>query len=156
MRLEYFEMVDHVEELDLDAGTIRTVATVPDSGPVFEGHFPGHPLLPGVLMLELINQAAGFMLYLRLKRERMVFLGSVRRARFRRMVKPGTAIDVRAKLASEGPGFFTAEGRLLVAGEVAADADIVLIAQDFPSSEARAAMVRHTAGVTFSEAARPA
>ena len=52
MRLEYFQMVDRIAELDLEARTVRAECLVPDASPVFEGHFPGHPLLPGALMIE--------------------------------------------------------------------------------------------------------
>ena len=57
MRLEYFQMVDRVLDLTEDAITIAS--TVPQASPVFEGHFPGHPNLPGVLMVETMAQAGG-------------------------------------------------------------------------------------------------
>ena len=46
MRLEYFQMVDRISELDPEARVIRAACTVPDESPVFEGHFPGHPCCP--------------------------------------------------------------------------------------------------------------
>lgn len=140
MRLEYFELLDKVEEMDLDAGTIRVSATLPEKSPVFDGHFPKFPILPGVLMLEIMNHAAGLLVYQRFKKERFVFLGGVKRAKFRRMVKPGAYLDVRGKITHDGSGFFIAETSLTVAGDVAADAEIVLIAQDFPSVEVKAAL----------------
>ena len=62
MRLEYFQMVDQIAELDLAAASIRVDSGVPDASPVFEGHFPGHPLLPGVLMIETMAQTGGWLL----------------------------------------------------------------------------------------------
>ena len=59
MRLEYFQMVDRVVELDVDGRTIKTLARVPHSSPIFEGHFPDHPLMPGVLLIECAAQASG-------------------------------------------------------------------------------------------------
>jgi 3-hydroxyacyl-[acyl-carrier-protein] dehydratase len=47
MQLEYFQMIDRIEALDLDAATLVASSTVPDASPVFEGHFPGMPLVPG-------------------------------------------------------------------------------------------------------------
>src|SRR5690242_1341884 len=47
MRLEYFQMVDRISALDLEARTVRTECAIPEESPVFEGHFPGHPILPG-------------------------------------------------------------------------------------------------------------
>jgi 3-hydroxyacyl-[acyl-carrier-protein] dehydratase len=153
MRLEYFELLDRVEEIDLEGGKIRVSSTLPERSPVFDGHFPSFPILPGVLMLEMMNQAAGYMLYRRFKRERFVFLGGVKRAKFRRMVKPGTKLEITGRIAHDGSGFFVAETSLKTSsGESAADAEIILIVQDFPTPEAKAALARST---DFLEAASP-
>ena len=149
MRLEYFELLDTVEEMDLAGGTIHTSSTLPMTSPVFDGHFPKFPIMPGVLMIEIMNHAAGFLLYLRFKKERFVFLGGVKRAKFRRMVKPGARLDVRGKITHDGSGFFIAETSLTVEGEIAADAEIVLIAQDFPTEEARKALADKTNEIHF-------
>jgi 3-hydroxyacyl-[acyl-carrier-protein] dehydratase len=150
MRLEYFEFLDRVEEIDLQGGTIRISGTLPVESPVFEGHFPSFPILPGVLMLEMMNQAAGYLLYRRFERKRFVFLGGVKRAKFRRMVKPGTALDIRGTITYDGSGFFLAETSLRANDEVAADAEIVLIVQDFPTEEARLALLKRTDEIEFS------
>ncbi len=152
MRLEYFELLDRVEEIDLEGGSIRIASTLPERSPVFDGHFPSFPILPGVLMLEMMNQAAGYMLYRRFNRERFVFLGGVKRAKFRRMVKPGTTCEISGRITHDGSGFFIAETNLKAAGEAAADAEIILIVQDFPTPEAKAALARTT---DFLEAASP-
>jgi 3-hydroxyacyl-[acyl-carrier-protein] dehydratase len=144
MRLEYFELLDRVEEIDFDAGTIRTTCVLPERSPVFDGHFPQYPILPGVMMLEIMNHTAGLLLYRRFKGERFVFLGGVKRAKFRRMVKPGTALSATGKITHDGSGFFVAETRLTAEGETAADAEIVLIATDFPTAEAKAALAHAT------------
>lgn len=141
MRLEYFEMIDAVETLDLDAGTIRIASRLPTASPVFDGHFPGHPTLPGVLMLEIMSHAAGYILYQRHQRDRFVFLGSVKRARFRRFVKPGAALAVDARITHDSSAFSVAETRLMVDGAVAADAEIVMIVADFPTAALKAAFL---------------
>lgn len=140
MRLEYFELLDKVEEIDLDAGTVRISSTLPMESPVFDGHFPAYPLLPGVMMLEIMNHAAGYLLYLRYEQKRFVFLGGVKRAKFRRMVRPGQALDIRATVTHDGSGFHIAETKLIVNDEVAADAEIVMIVQDFPTEAAETAL----------------
>ena len=149
MRLEYFELLDRVEEMDFAAGTIRVSCTLPETSPIFEGHFPKFPILPGVMMLEIMNHTAGFLLYRRFLKERFVFLGGVKRAKFRRMVKPGAALDVRGKITYDGSGFFIAETSLTVEGDVAADAEIVLIAQEFPTADAKAELARLTEEIDF-------
>jgi hypothetical protein len=60
------------------------------------------------------------------------------------MIKPGTALDARGKITYDGSGFFIAETSLTADGEVAADAEIVLIAQEFPNPEAKAELARMT------------
>lgn len=145
MRLEYFELMDRVEAADPDGGTIRITSTLPERSPIFDGHFPAFPILPGVMMLEIMNQTAGFLLYMRYGQERFVFLGGVKRAKFRRMVRPGAAIEVRGKITYDGSGFHIAETSLHLNGEVAADAEIVLIVQDFPNPEAKAGLAQRVA-----------
>jgi 3-hydroxyacyl-[acyl-carrier-protein] dehydratase len=135
MRLEYFEMIDRVEEFDVAAGTIRARSRLPDDSPVFDGHFPGFPTLPGVLMLEMINHVAGYLIAKRLKNEKFVFLGGVKRAKFRRFIRPGTDAEVTARLTHDGSGYAVAEGAISVDGQVAADAEIIMIVTDFPSPE---------------------
>ena len=145
MRLEYFELLDKVEDVDLEGGTIRIASTLPEKSPVFDGHFPAFPILPGVMMLEIMNQTAGFLVYMRYRQDRFVFLGGVKRAKFRRMVMPGAAIEVRGTITHDGSGFHIAETSLHLNGEVAADAEIVLIVQDFPSAEAKAGLAKRIA-----------
>lgn len=152
MRLEYFELLDRIEEMDIPAGTIRTSSTLPMKSPVFDGHFPKYPIMPGVLMLEIMNHAAGYLLYRRFERERFVFLGGVKRAKFRRMVKPGAVLDTRARITHDGSGFFIAETSLTVEGDVAADAEIIMIVQkEFPTAEFRDELARRTDEVLFSD-----
>lgn len=154
MRLEYFELLDTVEEIDLDAGTIRLSSTLPLESPVFDGHFPAFPILPGVMMLEIMNHAAGYLLYRRYEQKRFVFLGGVKRAKFRRMVKPGAKLDVRATVTHDGSGFHIAETKLIVDDEVAADAEIVLIVQDFPTAEAKTALAKKAEEISFAPSVR--
>jgi len=79
MRLEYFLLIDRIVELDLVGGTIKARARVPDTSTIFEGHFPGHPLMPGVLLIETMAQTAGWHIIGVTGFARMPFLAAVRK-----------------------------------------------------------------------------
>src|SRR6476646_8664723 len=105
MRLEYFQLLDRIVELDIANRTIRTEATVPLESTIFEGHFPGYPLMPGVLLLETMAQTSGWAILTAEKFRRMAFLAAVREAKFRTFVSPGAKLMVSAKIVHEGSGF---------------------------------------------------
>ena len=111
MRLEYFQMVDRISLLDPEARVVRADSTVPDQSPVFEGHFPGHPLLPGVLMIETMAQTGGWLVLATLRFARMPFLAQVKEAKFRGFVTPGQALEVEARLVQDGSGYAVVTGR---------------------------------------------
>ena len=138
MRLEYFQMIDRI--LAVDAERIEAAATVPEASPVFEGHFPGHPLVPGVLLVETMAQAGGYLLLHRLGFARMPFLAAVKEAKLRSFVGPGAALSVEAALVHEGSGYAVARGRIAADGRRICDAEITYRVLDFPAPELAAAM----------------
>ena len=89
MDLAYFHLIDRITDLDLDAKTIVVEAQVPTHSTIFEGHFPGYPLMPGVLLIEAMAQTSGWLLIALMKFERMPFLGAVKEAKMRVFVTPG-------------------------------------------------------------------
>lgn len=134
MRLEYFELVDRIEELNLPAGRILVRGHVPESSPVFEGHFPGHPLVPGVMFVEFMAQASGWLLLGKLNFERMAFLASVKEAKMRTFVQPNTPLLAEATIEHEGSGYGITNCRVTKEdGTAVADATITLRIMPFPS-----------------------
>ena len=97
MRLEYFLLIDRIVELNLDEHTIRADATVPTKSTIFEGHFPGHPLMPGVLLIETMAQTSGWLIIALTKFTRMPFFAAVKEAKLRTFVTPGQMLSVSAK-----------------------------------------------------------
>jgi 3-hydroxyacyl-[acyl-carrier-protein] dehydratase len=140
MRIETFHLVDRVEELRLADGYIRCRATVPEAASIFEGHFPGHPLMPGVLLVESMAQTSGQLLLAHHEFTRMVLLAEIRSAKFRRMVPPGTLMSVAGKLVHDGSGYAVTEGAITVDGKAVAEAELRFRTLPFPSEETRAAM----------------
>ena len=105
MRLEYFQLIDRIVDLDLDERTIRVDAQVPDESTIFEGHFPGHPLMPGVLLIETMAQTSGWLVIAATKFNRMPFLAAVKEAKLRSFVTPGQLCRSPRKLLHDGSGF---------------------------------------------------
>jgi 3-hydroxyacyl-[acyl-carrier-protein] dehydratase len=136
MRLEYFELVDKIEELNLSEGRILVRGNVPAASPVFEGHFPGHPLVPGVLFVEFMAQASGWILLSKLNFEKMGFLASVKEAKMRNFVQPSTPLLAEAVIEHEGSGYGVTKCKVRKEdGTPVADASITLRIMAFPSSE---------------------
>jgi 3-hydroxyacyl-[acyl-carrier-protein] dehydratase len=138
VRLEYFQMVDRV--VALEGESITVAATVPEASPVFEGHFPGHPIVPGVLLVETMAQAGGWLLLALGGLARMPFLSGVKEAKFRGFVGPGAALSVTARRTHDGSGYAVAEARIESGGKRIADAEITYRILDFPAPALREAM----------------
>jgi len=140
MRLEYFQLIDRIVDLRLADRTIATEATVPTESTIFEGHFPGHPLMPGVLLGEAMAQTSGWLIIALTRFERMPFLAAMKDLKLRNFVRPGERLDLSATLVHDGSGFAMtrAEGRL--DGKLVCDATITFRIVDFPNPEMRAHM----------------
>jgi 3-hydroxyacyl-[acyl-carrier-protein] dehydratase len=135
MRIEYFQLIDRITDLDLSDLTIRAEATVPTSSTIFEGHFPGRPLMPGVLLIESMAQASGWLIIAQTRFERMPFLASLKEVKLRNFVTPGQALAVAAKLVHEGSGFAITEAEIKVDGKLMCNATITFRVVDFPKGE---------------------
>ena len=133
MLLEYFQMIDAVEQLDPDNGKIVARADVPIESTVFEGHFPGSPLVPGVLLIETMAQASGFMLLSRLKFEKMPFLANVSSAKMRTFVEPGEVLQVEAELEHDGSGYAATNARIFRDGKKICDSKLMFRIMPFPN-----------------------
>lgn len=131
MLLEYFQMIDKVESVDLGLGRLKATSTVPMESPVFEGHFPGMPLVPGVLLIETMAQASGMLLLAVKDFQAMPFLMSVDGAKMRTFVEPGAVLDIEAELEHDGSGFAVTKAKITSAGKKVCDAQLKLRTMPF-------------------------
>ena len=127
MRLEYFEMVDRV--LEREADRLVALARVPEESPVFEGHFPGFPLLPGVLMVEAMAQTAALLAFDTLgvtpDDKTVYYFAGIDGARFKRPVEPGDQLVMDVTLERMKAGIFKFKGTARVGEEVACEAELM-------------------------------
>jgi len=140
MQLEYFHLIDRIVDLNLDEKKIIVEAQVPKESTVFEGHFPGYPLMPGVLLIESMAQTSGWLLLGVLKFERMPILAAVKEAKVRGSVFPGELITIEASLAHEGSGYAMTEAKIRVGGKLRANAALTFTLIPFPNPDMRGHM----------------
>jgi 3-hydroxyacyl-[acyl-carrier-protein] dehydratase len=140
MRPEYFQLIDRVVELDLVARTIKAEAQVPETSTIFEGHFPGHPLMPGVLLIESMAQASGWLIIGVNGFARMPFLAAVKEAKLRTFVTPGQLLSLRASLLHDGSGYAMTKAAVAVDGKTVAESEITFKVMAFPDPRFRTSM----------------
>ncbi len=126
MLLEYFQMIDSIESVEMDAGRLVARSTVPDVSPVFEGHFPGMPLVPGVLLIETMAQASGFLVLAKNGFSAMPLLMTVDGAKIRNTVEPETELTIEAHLEHDGSGFAVTKAKISAASGRICDAQLKL------------------------------
>ncbi len=149
MRLEYFQLLDRIVDLDLDANTIAAEARVPLESTIFEGHFPGHPLMPGVLLIESMAQTSGWLIIGITKFERMPFLATVKEAKLRTFVSPGQELSLKASLIHEGSGFAVTKAAIQVEGRTVADCELTFRVMPFPDPKFRTSMAEVAERIGF-------
>ncbi len=149
MRLEYFVLIDRIVELKLGEKTIRTEATVPATSTIFEGHFPGHPLMPGVLLIETMAQTSGWLLIGMHKFNKMALLASVKEAKLRTFVTPGQVLSASARLLHDGSGFGVTRAEITCEGKPVCSAELMLRLVDFPDPSVRSALEKIAAEIAF-------
>jgi 3-hydroxyacyl-[acyl-carrier-protein] dehydratase len=140
MRLEYFQLIDRIVDIDIAEGVIRAEALVPTTSTIFEGHFPGHPLMPGVLLIEAMAQTAGWLVIAATKFERMPFLAAVKEAKLRTFVSPGEQLSLTASLQHEGSGYAVVAAKGSVNAKAVCNATLMFRLTDFPNEQFRQEM----------------
>jgi 3-hydroxyacyl-[acyl-carrier-protein] dehydratase len=140
MQLEYFQLIDRIVDLNVSERTITVEAQVPLQNTIFEGHFPGYPIMPGVLLIEAMAQTSGWLLIALMKFERMPFLGAVKEAKMRGFVSPGELLKIDASVVHEGSGFAITAAKVSVGGELRCNATITFRHTPFPNPDLRGHM----------------
>ena len=123
-----FLLVDKVVELERNA-RILAVKNVTFNEPFFMGHFPGRPVMPGVLMLEALAQAAGLLAFDAMGQvpdeNNIYYFVGIDSARFKRPVEPGDQLLLEASIDRIRGGIWTFKGVARVGDEIACEAELM-------------------------------
>lgn len=129
-----FVLVSRFLEVDPGRSAAAAARFDPDDE-VFEDHFPGMPLVPGVLLVEAMGQAAGGMLVLTVGKGCWPLLVMIEQAKFRRLVRPGDELRLDARTLSSRGASTRVRAVASVAGQRAAEATLVFHAVALPEEE---------------------
>ena len=122
-----FLLVDRI--LELEENRVVGVKNVTINEPFFQGHFPEHPIMPGVLIIESMAQVGGFLLLHRVEKpeDKVVYITKVDKMRFRKPVRPGDQLRSELKMVRFRKGLCVMEGKGWVGDEVVAEGEFTAI-----------------------------
>ena len=127
-------LVDRVESLDPERGIVA-VKAVTINEPFFQGHFPGRPIMPGVLIVEALAQAAGVLAVEALGLAgsgKLVYFMAIEGAKFRQPVEPGVLLKLEVEFVQKRASVCKFAGRASIDGKVAAEAHFTAMIADPP------------------------
>ena len=122
-----FLLIDRVTSFNVGE-SITAVKNITNNEPFFQGHFPGRPVMPGVLIIEAMAQAGGVLSYLTmidLEPKPLFFLAGVDNTRFRRTVLPGDQLVIQVEVERIKRGIWFYKCKATVDGKLAVAADIM-------------------------------
>lgn len=125
-----FPLVDRVTDM-VEGESITAYKNVSISEPVFEGHFPGHPIYPGVMILEGMAQAGGILSFLSMGEmteeeiaSKVVYFMSIDKAKFRMPVRPGDKLEYRITVIKQKGTIWMLKGQAFVDDKLASEAEL--------------------------------
>jgi beta-hydroxyacyl-ACP dehydratase FabZ len=130
-----FLLVDKILEIEPDKRIVG-LKNVTINEQFFQGHFPGAPVMPGVLIIESMAQVAGVLIYRDLpdKDKKLIYFSGIENAKFRRPVLPGDQLQVEMQLLSRRNNFGKMQGRATVDGKLVAEAVVLFAIVERPGS----------------------
>ena len=120
-----FLMVDRITAMDVEAGTVTGYKNLTMNEEFFQGHFPGNPVMPGVLQMEAMAQVAGVMLNSRGGNEgRVAYFMSMNKVKFRKMVTPGDQLRMEISPLRIRSRMATVQGKAYVGDDLVSEAEL--------------------------------
>ena len=131
-----FLLVDRIIELEANTRVVG-LKNVTVNEPFFQGHFPGQPIMPGVLLLEVMAQVGGILARKSAlgKGRPTVFLTGVEKAKFRRPVVPGDQLRVEVEVLRRKEPFWKMGGKILVDSGMVCEAEMTAMVREEPPTD---------------------
>tara|TARA_Y200000002_G_scaffold307593_1_gene263711 strand:+ start:81 stop:539 length:459 start_codon:yes stop_codon:yes gene_type:complete len=131
-----FLLVDKIIEFE-ESKSILAIKNVSFNEPFFNGHFPGYPVMPGVLILEALAQASGLLVFktpsLCPPNESLYLFVGIDKARFKKPVIPGDQLKLKVEMKKSRQGFAVFDALATVEDEVAASAELMCGFKELPT-----------------------
>ena len=126
-----FLLIDKVLELEPEKRVVA-IKNVTFNEPFFQGHFPGYPVMPGVLILEAMAQTGGVLLLEAVgdPQKKLVFFLSVDKVKFRRQVLPGDTLRFELEMLVFRRGTCKMKGKTFIGDTVVAEAELMAVVKD--------------------------
>jgi len=133
-----FLLVDKILELEPDKRVVG-LKNVTINEPFFPGHFPGAPVMPGVLIIEAMAQVAGVMIYRDLpdREKKLIYFTGIESAKFRRPVLPGDQLRIEMEFLNRRSNFGKMQGRVTVDGKLVTEAVVMFAIADHPGNASK-------------------
>jgi beta-hydroxyacyl-ACP dehydratase FabZ len=120
-----FQLVDRIVELDMETGRVVGLKNVTINEPFFQGHFPGNPVMPGVLQMEAMAQVAGVMLNSRDGNQgKTAYFMSMNKVKFRKMVVPGDQLRFEVVPVRMRSRMATVQGKAYVGDDLVSEGEL--------------------------------
>ncbi len=132
-----FLLVDRVHELEPDRRIVG-VKNVTINEPFFQGHFPGRPVMPGVLILEAMAQVGGILAFKSMGNvaRPVVYLTGVDNAKFRKPVVPGDQLRLEVEVVKKRAPFWKMQGKAFVDTELVCEAEVTAMVTEEKNDDA--------------------
>jgi len=133
-----FLLVDRIRELDPDRRIVG-IKNVTINEPFFQGHFPGRPVMPGVLILEALAQVGGVLAFKSLGSvgRPVVYLTGIDAAKFRKPVVPGDILRLEVDVLKKRAPFWKMQGKAFVDAELVCEAEVTAMVMDEKAAAAQ-------------------
>jgi len=131
-----FLLVDKVVSIDYEKRTIVATKNVSINEPFFQGHFPGQPIMPGVLQVEALAQAAGVLAVESLGLAgsgKLVYFMSIDNVKFRKPVEPGVLLRLEVQFLQKRSRVCKFAGKAMLDGEIATECEFTAMIADPPA-----------------------